>query len=387
MGEVAAELFDGKSTASQKVVLALSEKEITITGGDGAVYHFPFSRITSPEAASNSYRITCYHAEESPVAVTWQIVFTDAALYHELCHRKLTEKNLPARMFEKFWKLPVLHVSIGVVLLTALVLYLFMQALLSAYKLTPHAYDLHLEKRVDATFMRMYDRCTAPELDSFLTKAAVRLSLPADRFRHRVVVLNNPTENAVSIPGGTIYVYRGLIEKSSSPDEILGVLSHEIAHAEERHSVRQIIQSMGIYYLSTLVIGMTTDGFDLLEGLESALETSSLFLMLRYSRAFEREADSLAIIRLHHAQLKVGPLDSLLTRIAPPPRFRDKLFALVSTHPLQVERSKMFTAARERETFTDDTLFAKERAAWNRIKAGCTNSGKPKPIWKKIISK
>lgn len=387
MGEVTAELFDGKSTALQKVVLGFSDKTVVITCNDGAVHHIPFSRIESPEVTSNGYRFTCQNADRSDEPETWQVCFTDAAMYQELARHMLAEDNLPTRMFRKFWKMPVLQVSIAVVLLTVVFLYIFMQVLLGAYKVTPHAYDLHLGKRVDATFMKMYDRCQTPELDSFLSKAMARLSLPGDRFPHRVVVLNNQTENAVSIPGGTIYVYRGLIEKSTSPDEIMGVLSHEIAHAEERHSVRQIIQSMGIYYMSSLVIGMTTDGFDLLEGLESALETSSLFLMLRYSRAFEKEADSLAIIRLHHAQLKVGPLDSLLTRMAPPPRFRDKIFALVSTHPLQVERSKMFGAARAREKFTDDTVFTKERTEWNRLKTGCAHAGKPKPVWKKVIGK
>lgn len=89
----------------------------------------------------------------------------------------------------------------------------------------------------------MYERCESPAIDTFLAKAMRQLSKPEDRFKHRVIVLNDPTENAISIPGGTIYLFRGLLDSSRGPGEILGVLSHEISHAEERHSVRQVLQS------------------------------------------------------------------------------------------------------------------------------------------------
>jgi predicted Zn-dependent protease len=212
-----------------------------------------------------------------------------------------------------------------------------------------------------------------------------QLSKPDDRFIHRVIVLNDPTENAISIPGGTIYLFRGLLDSSKGPDEILGVLSHEICHAEERHSVRQIIQSLGIYYMSSLAIGIAIDGFDFLEGLEQTLEMSSLLFTLRYSRQFEREADSLAILRLHNAHLRVGPLDSLLTRLTPPPSWRDRLLILLSTHPMQKERSERFTRARNNETFSPDTIFDVERANWVMIKKCCTDSMPSKPFWKKLI--
>jgi predicted Zn-dependent protease len=212
-----------------------------------------------------------------------------------------------------------------------------------------------------------------------------RLTFPTDRFPHRVIVLNDTMENAFALPGGTIYLFRGLLEKSPTPDAVLGVLSHEIAHVECRHTVRQIIQNMSVGYLTTLVIGMAIDGFDQLEGLESTLEMSSVLFMLRYSRTFEREADSLAILRMHRAGLRVGSLDSLLTRLSPPPRKRDRLLTWLSTHPLNEERSRRFQAARAQETFAQDTVFAVERENWQKIRKGCPPPRDTRPLWKKVI--
>jgi predicted Zn-dependent protease len=142
---------------------------------------------------------------------------------------------------------------------------------------------------------------------------------------------------------------------------------------------------MGVGYIISLTVGIAIDGFDMLEGLESTLEMSSVLFILRYSRSFESEADSLAITRLHNAHIKVGPLDTLLTRISPKPRSRDRILELFSTHPFTKERTEKFQNARVLETFSPDTIFSFERAHWNEIKKGCPAPYDSTPLWKKIL--
>ena len=61
--------------------------------------------------------------------------------------------------------------------------------------------------------------------------------------------------NAFCVPGGYIYVYTGLIKYLDSEDQLAGVMGHEIAHADLRHSTRQLIQSYGVSLLIKFVFG------------------------------------------------------------------------------------------------------------------------------------
>src|SRR5690606_36726660 len=60
------------------------------------------------------------------------------------------------------------------------------------------------------------------------------------RIPYRFYIVNAEQVNAFAVPGGYIYVNRGLIEATDNMSELAGVLAHEIGHVEERHSVEQI---------------------------------------------------------------------------------------------------------------------------------------------------
>lgn len=377
------ELFDGNSTTPRNGTMRISDEGITFSGPDNSYYRWRLSEIDSLGTVAAGY--CCSLKQRSSSENQLQLCFSDDAVYRELQNLLHQRKPYIIRLLQKIWALKLWQITLIILFTLVCFFNLFFHLLHRAYTITPAAYDTHLGSKIDSTLAQMYERCESPAIDTFLAKAMRQLSKPEDRFKHRVIVLNDPTENAISIPGGTIYLFRGLLDSSRGPGEILGVLSHEISHAEERHSVRQVLQSIGLLYMSSLFIGIAMEGFDFLEGLEQTLEMSSILLTLRYSRQFERQADSLGILRLHSANLRVGPLDSLLTRITPPAKGRQWIFNLFSTHPLQKERSERFAIARSRETFAPDTIFNVERENWDKIKKCCCDSIPKKPLWKKII--
>ncbi len=385
MTEFLGQLFDGTSTTPRVVGISLAPEGLTLLDADGSpAYIFKYHKILGLEKIGGGFRCIL-PMQTSKDSVAWVLEFADASIYLAL-HQRISQTHGPAkRVLAKLSKLPIWKLLVLTLIGLGLFFTFVFAGLQYAYRLTPVAYDLHLGRKVDSTYSKFYESCHSPELDTFFQKSLNRLALTSDHFPHRVIVLNDPTKNAIALPGGTIYVYRGLLEKSTSPDELLGVISHEISHSELRHTVRQIIQSTSISYLITLTIGMAIDGMDLLEGLESTLEMSSILLTLRYSRSFESEADSLGIIRMHSAHLKVGPLDTLLTRLTPKPRPRDRIFALFSTHPLSQERSLRFRAAQSQEAFPIDTVFTLERKNWNAIKRSCPDPQDSIPLWKKFL--
>src|SRR5207245_7241326 len=62
-------------------------------------------------------------------------------------------------------------------------------------------------------------------------------------------VVRRADSNAVALPGGRIYLFEGLIDKSERVDELAGVLAHEIGHVAHRDGTRAILQSAGISFL------------------------------------------------------------------------------------------------------------------------------------------
>jgi predicted Zn-dependent protease len=110
----------------------------------------------------------------------------------------------------------------------------------------------------------------------------------------RVAVVNADDVNAFSLPGGFIYVNRGLIERSDRLDELAGVMGHEIGHVVRRHSVKQLQKAakrdVGVVLLCTLTRACSTLGGAI------AVQAGADAMTARYSQRDEAEADSEAVV-------------------------------------------------------------------------------------------
>ncbi|MBA2320327.1 MAG: M48 family metalloprotease [Deltaproteobacteria bacterium] len=100
------------------------------------------------------------------------------------------------------------------------------------------------------------------------------------------IVDDASTLNAFAAPGGYIYIYTGLMEYLTEEDELVGVLGHEMAHADRRHSTEQLTEIYGISTLASLVLGKNP-------GLLA--EIAAGLVSLQFSRSDEAEADSASV--------------------------------------------------------------------------------------------
>lgn len=96
------------------------------------------------------------------------------------------------------------------------------------------------------------------------------------------IIADDNTLNAFAAPGGYMYVYTGLIKFLNEADHLAGVVGHEIAHADQRHSTQQLTQQYGISTLSTLLLGENP-------GLLAEIATG--LVSLSFSRSDETDAD------------------------------------------------------------------------------------------------
>ena len=145
---------------------------------------------------------------------------------------------------------------------------------------------------------------------------------------YRWFVANQKEINAFAAPGGIVVVNSGLLRAVTSPEELAGVLAHEIAHAELRHSLKGIAKNLGLRALATLVLG-DYGGTALAEGMKKLAE-------LGFSREAEREADQEGLRRLVAARIDPQGLVRFFEllekeqQLAPP--------EFLSTHPANAER-------------------------------------------------
>ena len=107
------------------------------------------------------------------------------------------------------------------------------------------------------------------------------------QFAYKVEIINDDkTVNAFCTPGGYIYVYTGLLKKLDNEAALAGVLGHEIAHAENRHSTQRMTKAYGASILTSIVLGNDAGQ---LEQLGANLLTG--LALLKNSRDDEMEAD------------------------------------------------------------------------------------------------
>lgn len=167
-----------------------------------------------------------------------------------------------------------------------------------------------------------------PDVD-LVNRIGQRLTA-GSRFDYAFHVADDPAVNAFAMPGGVIVVHTGLIRAAKRPEELAGVLAHEVQHVEQRHSLKAIIKQTGLTGLWAAVTG------DL--GSTLAGQAAVKLTALRFSRDAEREADARGFDTLvKHDIDPQGMVDFFGTMAeqagAAPP-------AWLSTHPASEDRQQ-----------------------------------------------
>jgi predicted Zn-dependent protease len=160
----------------------------------------------------------------------------------------------------------------------------------------------------------------------------------------RFYVVDSREVNAFALPGGFIYVNRGLIERAQHLDELAGALGHEIGHVVRRHSVGQMEKQTG----ANVAIGLGCRLTNLCSSdvAQAAIQVGGAALFARYSRRDEAEADSEAVVNVVRAGLNPEGIPVLFRRLIEERRTAPlRIEAFFASHPLEEDRIR----ATERE--------------------------------------
>lgn len=178
-----------------------------------------------------------------------------------------------------------------------------------------------------------------------------------DIFAWKISIINDhKTLNAFCTPGGYIYVYTGLIKFLDSEDQLMGVLGHEIAHADERHSTEQLTKQYGMALLGDALLGQGTALTQVAEAIVGTLASMS------FSRANETEADQKSVDYLCGSSINAAGAAGFFRKMGS----SHQTATWLSTHPNPANRIQKIEERAEasscRGTSTNQTQYQRIKA-------------------------
>lgn len=191
--------------------------------------------------------------------------------------------------------------------------------------------------------MGLYDDA---ELQAYVDRIGQELAAASERpdlpwtFR----VIDDPVVNAFALPGGFIYVTRGILAHMSSEAELATVLGHEIGHVTARHSVNQMSkqQLLGIGLVAGMVAAPEAAQY------ADLLQTGLGLLTLKFSRDDERQADELGLrymLRTEYDPYEMPKVFNMLGRVSAAASEGGRIPGWLATHPDPGSREQAATQA------------------------------------------
>ncbi len=222
-----------------------------------------------------------------------------------------------------------------------------------------------------------------PVLRSAVAEIARRLvaELPKETpYKFTLTPIWKEEANAFALPGGSMIVTSGLLAEAESPDEVAGVLGHEIGHVIHRHGFRAIVREAGMSLLLALVFG--DDGT-----LGSIAKGGQKLVSLSFSREHELESDRVGIKLSYEAGFRPKAMGDFFRRQSEEAKLdptMERALAFLSTHPANADRLAQIEAIAEklppraRSDFKAPATWSEIRAKARQIPAAYVEHDKPK---------
>ena len=259
----------------------------------------------------------------------------------------------------------ILGLFIGIAMAVTLVL-LFITNL---WRLVPTSLDVALGDGLHASVLDEFGSVATdrPNTTEFLDDCVRRFKDSDSSFQPEVFVIETDLVNAFALPGGRIYVCTGLIDQAESPEELAGILGHELAHAERRHTMKSISQAAGVVFVVSTLFGVV-GGLEELQTAEVILESTSILAIMHHSRKMEADADDWALRKLAQEGVSVFGMQDFFKRMQAQSQgtILERIPDWISTHPATQARLRKMEAHLEDEPDLAPLLSPEQ---WRRIQS------------------
>lgn len=233
--------------------------------------------------------------------------------------------------------------------------------------LIPYSWETQLGDALVEEIAPSKERCLDPQL---LEKANTLVqtlisTVETVPYTFRLAIIDKPILNALALPGGHIIIFRGLLESTETPEELTGVLAHEIQHVLQRHGMRLLVQNMTL----GLIIGALTG--DVSGIMTFVLEGAHVLQTLSYSRSAEEEADREGMALLLAAKINPDGMVSFFEYLKEQHggNDRDPMWRYLSTHPTAGNRAEKLRVQANAREQSSHSLFPLDD--WQQITNLC----------------
>jgi Zn-dependent protease with chaperone function len=316
--------FDGTSSRRHAVTPGFYDR-LEINADDQTLAMWSYADIRRADSPSGTLRLTCLTA---PALARLEI--RDAAVAAELILRcsRLDQDFPDRRGIARIvgWSIAAAISIVGVI---------WFGIPLAADRLTPLVPQA-LERRLGAVAdgqvrtlfgSKVCDNAAGQAAFSKLVNALREVAGLDTSIQ--TAVLATPVPNAFALPGGKVYLFNGLLARAQNPDEIAGVLAHELGHLRHRDSTRNLIYNGGTSFLIGLLFGDIT-------GSSALIFASRSIVTASYTREAEQNADTFSIDVMHRLGRPTKPMGELLFRVTG--KEGDKGLSFLANHPLTEDR-------------------------------------------------
>ncbi len=370
-GVTTAQFMDGHTARVRPVILHLNlaarmdDSVLLLREGDRVLERWALSDVREKpdQAKAGQLVLSCARAPQARVMVT--DAQTVAAIRKAAPH--LHRRDVPKGTFGRIFKW-----AGGAVASVLLIVFVIVPALSDQLAvMVPMESERKLGDasigqiswvlgKMDDTELRF---CERPEGVAALDKMVARLGAEFETsYDVSVRVLNHPMENAFAVPGGQVIVFDGLLQKADTPEEIAGVLGHELGHVVHRDPTRLALRSAGTVGILGMLLGDFTGGAFVLVLTERLIAAS-------YAQDAETAADQFAYRVMGDAGLPTAPFGDFFERMAEVVGDSDGVMSHLASHP---DLSLRAENARAADRFADgDFEPVLSQAEWAALRSVC----------------
>lgn len=354
-----ASYFDGLSSKPISVIISLVESGLSLSDGEREIL---WERsLISIETLSSQRQLLLTYGEWPQQRLSIKEEGIDEVRRH-------LQSGLITQSYQKVSKIkPVPLVLLSMLLIIGIsYLYIYQISPAVAEKavvLIPKKFDEVIGSRniTSSVMFSDIDSTKTDLLNAFYHECGFQ-----SEFNIRLHYCPDRIVNAFAVPGGSIFIYEGLIKKMDSWEELAALISHELAHVNQRHSMKQIARSVSSYIIISVLTGDVA-------GVSSViLENAQALHQMANSRIMESEADEYGLIYLRAQNINPqGILDLFNTLLDESRGMEDDLsqMSFLLSHPLTSERITTISKQIEQHpTPAEYKESPKLEALWNQIR-------------------
>jgi beta-barrel assembly-enhancing protease len=295
------------------------------------------------------------------------IIFSDKKIHDQIYNYWTSSKRNPVvRILSIFGGLSnSKKISISLILLPVII-FVILLLLNKSYVFVPVSVDKYIGTMAVENILSRETVLKNNAAQAALEKLTKKIITDKSSYTYKLILIKKPEVNAFAFPDGHIIIFSGLINHTRSPEELAGVIAHEVSHVESRHGIRQLIRVLGMSFLISSVVGAGIEGFEVPETIS---EIANILVYNKYSREFEKEADLNSIKLLRNAGIKS---DGIIRFFETMDRSKNmpEFLSWVNSHPDFNTRVKYL----KKEVVENDTLryknnFAMSDKEWRLLRS------------------